>query len=414
MNEDSDSDDSRCGVDPPTILGLAEPLRMALSGIDLAPMRAGLMRRVERNPLDAGALMDLSVILQLEFRRDLALALQGRALSLHQLFRLPMSTRSVALRLLVLAAPGDFMTNTPVDLLLEESDVQIDTLCVAPHLPLPLRLPDHDVLFVAAGEPDLNRAALERIAMVISSSQRPALNRPDRITTLSRHQVSESLQRLPGVAMPTSARVSRNTLERIADRNAALGAYLPGADFPILARSIGSHAGMSLAKLDGAPSAADFLQTTSGDEFYICEFTDYRGPDGLFRKYRIALIDGRPFACHMGVSSDWMIHYANAGMAESAAKRAEEARFMAAFDDDFAVRHQEALRAIDSALDLDYAVIDCGETSGGDLLVFEVDTGAIIHAMDSIEIFPYEQSQMRKVFDAFRRMLSDAARDGRR
>ena len=56
----------------------------------------------------------------------------------------------------------------------------------------------------------------------------------------------------------------------------------------------------------------------------------------MFRKYRIALIEGRPFACHMGVSEHWMIHYLNAGMRESAPKRAEEACFMAEFDQDFA------------------------------------------------------------------------------
>ncbi len=55
-------------------------------------------------------------------------------------------------------------------------------------------------------------------------------------------------------------------------------------------------------------------------EFFISRFIDYSGKDGLFRKFRVALIDGKPYACHMGVSSNWMIHYVNAGMYEDAAE----------------------------------------------------------------------------------------------
>jgi glutathione synthase/RimK-type ligase-like ATP-grasp enzyme len=94
-------------------------------------------------------------------------------------------------------------------------------------------------------------------------------------------------------------------------------------------------------------------------------------------------------------------------MIESAANRAEEARFMAAFDDDFARRHAQAFHAIAERIGLDYLGIDCGETLDGKLLIFEVDSNMIVHAMDPVEVFPYKQPQMRKVFDAFRQMLAN-------
>jgi hypothetical protein len=58
---------------------------------------------------------------------------------------------------------------------------------------------------------------------------------------------------------------------------------------------------------------------------------------------------------------------------------------------------------------LDYLGIDCGETSTGELLIFEVDSNMIVHAMDTAEVFPYKQPQMQKVFAAFRTMLIDAS-----
>ncbi len=112
----------------------------------------------------------------------------------------------------------------------------------------------------------------------------------------------------------------------------------------------------------------------------------------------------------MAVSQHWMVHYLNAGMTESAAKRAEEARFMAAFDSDFAVKHEAALRAIAERVGLEYFAIDCGETPDGRLLLFEADVAMIVHAMDPPDMFPYKAPQMRKVFDAFHAMLHNHAR----
>ena len=82
---------------------------------------------------------------------------------------------------------------------------------------------------------------------------------------------------------------------------------------------------------------------------------------------------------------------------------------MANFDNDFARRHAAAFRAIYERMGLDYLGIDCGETPTGELLIFEVDSNMIVHALDPADLFPYKQPQMHKVFDAFRTMLIDAS-----
>jgi hypothetical protein len=86
-----------------------------------------------------------------------------------------------------------------------------------------------------------------------------------------------------------------------------------------------------------------------------------------------------------------------------------EPAFFAAFDDDFARRHHDALLSIAQRTELEYVGIDCGETPDGELLIFEVDSGMTVHAMDPVNLFPYKQPQMRKVFRAFRQMLIDAS-----
>jgi hypothetical protein len=82
---------------------------------------------------------------------------------------------------------------------------------------------------------------------------------------------------------------------------------------------------------------------------------------------------------------------------------------MASFDDGFATRHKAALTAINERMGLPYLGIDCAEMPNGDLLIFEVDNAMIVHAMDPEDMFPYKVPAMRRVFNAFRQLLSRAA-----
>ncbi len=396
------------------LLGLAALMRMVFSGADLVPVGERLMARAAADPQDAEALMDLSTILQIWLNHKLALATQAQALAMRQLYRLPAAgSGEPGIRLLALMAPGDLMTNTPLDLLLEGSDVALDMLYLAQGLPLPQSLPEHDVLFVAIGESDRNRPLLAEIEEIVGNWPRPVLNLPERIVSTSREGASALLEALPGVVMPIAARVGRPALERLARAELPIADLLHEGAFPIIVRPIDSHAGKGLSKIDDPAGAACYLQDMPESEFYVSRFVDYRSPDGLYRKYRVALIGGRAFAVHMGVSAHWMIHYLNAGMTESAEKRAEEARFMADFDEDFGRRHGAALAAVHQRFGLDYLVIDCAEDAAGRLLIFEVDTGGVVHALDPVELFPYKQAQMRKVFAAFRELLAGAMKRGR-
>jgi hypothetical protein len=405
-------DASPCSVDdtePAALIGLAALAKLAFDSADLTALEQQLVARVQAAPRDAAALLDLSVLTQLLGDRDRGLVLQMEALTLQQIYRhQAVGAAAPGMRLLAFVAPGDLMANTPLQFLLEGSDIALDLLYVIAGLPLPSPLPEHDLAFVAVGESDENRPVLEEIARRIPTWPRPVVNPPERIARLSREATGPLLHAAPGVVAPATCRLDREDLDRIHQGVLPIEAVLPDGAFPILVRPIGSHAGHGLAKLPDLAGIGAYLREQPESEFFVTRFIDYRGPDGLFRKYRIAVIDGRPFACHMAISSHWMVHYLNAGMTESAEKRNEEARFMAEFDGDFARRHAEAIRAITERVGLAYYAMDCGETPDGRLLLFEADVAMIIHAMDPPEMFPYKQRQMRKVFEAFRRMLYKA------
>jgi glutathione synthase/RimK-type ligase-like ATP-grasp enzyme len=334
--------------------------------------------------------------------------MQAQAIETQQLYSIPTASEQINLRLLAIMGAGDLMSNTPIEFLLEDSDVALKILYVTPESPLPKQLPEHDVLFIAIAQSDENMTLLSQMTSASGSWLTPVLNKPDRIALLSRDQACTLLDGAPGVDMPITLRADRRIVEQIATKQRSLSDILKNGHFPIIIRPVDSHAGKDLDKIEDTDALHNYLKTTSNNEFYISRFVDYRSSDGLFRKYRIVLIEGKPFICHVGISEHWMIHYLNAGMTESAEKREEEARIMIDFDSLFANKHAKAFQAIHERAGLDYLGIDCGETADGKLLIFEIDSCMIIHAIDPIDIFPYKQPQMNKIFTAFRSMLFNA------
>ncbi|MBR7800347.1 ATP-grasp domain-containing protein [Undibacterium fentianense] len=390
------------------LIGLAPLMRKAFSKQDLQPIAAELIERAKRDPNDANASLDLATVLMLSGHADTALATQMLALQTQSLYHIP-AQHPCRLKLLVIMTNGDLMANTPVEFLLENSDIDLQMLYVGEGIPAIDQIPEHDVLFVAIGEADGKRELLLELDDILQSWPRPVLNYPRYIAELGRDRACRLLQSVEMIEMPTAARISRAQLQNLANEACQLSDLIEATEFPIIARPLGSHAGNGLRKIMSQDAVADYLAAVPSEEFYIARFVDYRSPDGLFRKYRIMLIEGKPFISHMGISKHWMIHYLNAGMTDSQEKRDEEARFMMNFDNDFVVKHAAAFDAIYVRTGLDYIGIDCGETSDGKLLIFEADSDMIVHAMDPIDLFPYKQAPMHKLFQAFRAMLLNAA-----
>jgi hypothetical protein len=388
-------------------LGVAKLSKLAFDGVDLGPLRSQLLDKYIFEPDNAAALIDLATIEQLFGNEQDGIARQSEALRYRQAYRSPWAQEAPALRLLALAAPGDIGNNTPLEFLLEDSDIALTTLYIVPGTALPEIIPEHDVAIVTACESDANRAVLAEIARLLPSWPKPVLNHPEQIALLARERLHSLVKPVPGLAVPATVRIDRTTLGEIASGRTALTAHLPDGAFPLIVRPLDSHAGRGLQKLDDAAALARYLAERSERGFYMSSFVDYRSPDGLFRKYRIVFIAGKPYACHMAIADQWMLYYLNAGMSESAAKKIEEERFMTGFDHEFGRRHRAALAGIAERVGLDYFGIDCAQTGEGKLLLFEADIAMIVHLMDSPTTFPYKVPQMRKLFADFGALLKD-------
>lgn len=403
----------RADVVPPLVRGVADLTTFAYQG---APF-AALLARIDA--LHAGAagaeagaarLFDESIAEQLRFSRAEGLAMQDAALARCRMFRvlddaaLHAADAGRTVRLLAIAAPGDLMVNTPLDFLTSHLNVRLDLLYVLPDRALPAAIPDHDVAFFACGEAD---AALRaRLARLFALWPRPALNDPAHLPAFARDRLARALADAHGICSPRAVAVGRWALADHLDEGTPIEGFAgKGGPFPCLIRPLDSHAGAGLARVETKAALAAYLEDRPEAAFFVTAFEDYAGADGLYRKLRVAFIDGAPFLCHMAVSSNWMVHYLNAGMTDSPERRAEEARAMAEFDAGFARRHAGAFAELHARLPFDYYSIDCAESRDGRLLVFEADVAAIVHLMDPPDLFPYKPPQMRRVFAAFGAML---------
>ena len=379
-------------------------IRAVFEGADGVALVRARLSHLQAHPEDGGGFIALGTLYQLIGRRDEALACQDAAFLHGRVFReAPSPVQTPTFTLLVFVTHGDLMTNTPIELLLEGRPVQVLRLYVDADLPLPAAVPEHDLAMIAISEADATRPLLERLRGL--DWPRPLINDAGAILDLGRDRLWRKLEGVEGLDLPATVRAPRGELGLVVTKTLGLTDVLPGAAFPLLVRPVGSHAGQSLARIDGFSALKAYLDRNPAELFYVSRFVDYAGHDGRFRKYRVAMFDGRPYIAHMAVGDHWMVHYLNAGMAESAQKRADEAAAMAGFEHGFAVRHAGALAEIGRRLGLDYFALDCAETRDGELLVFEADVGMIVHALDPEALYPYKKPQMEKVFAAFEAML---------
>lgn len=379
----------------PATLGAARLGRMIENRDDLAALADALVERATAAIPDPGAMLDLSFLSQFTGDRERGLSLQAQAVAGSPVFANVYGNGS-GVRVLALFVPGDLTANTPLDFLLEHSDVTLLTayLDLGAHVPLSIDLPDHDIAVMAIGESPENQPLLQRITEQCANWPRPMINgRPLHVARMTRDEVAAAFSGEAAILAPETRRLAR--------------AQIAAAElhFPITIRPIGTQAGAGLERIEHDDSLEDYLSRFGDPEFYVAEFVDYRGPDGLFHKQRIVFIDRVPYISHLAISDSWIVHYMSAGMTENARRRTEEAAFMERFDSDFATRHAAAFRTLCDRIDLDYFGIDCGETRDGRLLLFEVDVAMIVHSLEDSADFDYKKPHMDRLFAAFANLL---------
>jgi tetratricopeptide (TPR) repeat protein len=303
-------------------------------------------------------------------------------------------SESALRRVLSLKAVGDFQANLPLAPLLDPAGTELITLWLDPDLDepvVPADLPPFDCLFIAIAEDERHRRVLAAADAIAARLGGPVINNGAAIARLSRAGVVRLLRGLPHALVPEQQLLARGEMP---------------ASFPAIIRPHHAHAGDGLSKLEDAQALEVYLQAMpETEQFYTAPYIDYRSADGLWRKYRVIFVDGQPMPFHLAIHSHWAVWYYNSGMAEDAAKRAEEARFLEDMESVFPPGAMMALRELGRRVELDYFGLDCGLMPDGRLLVFEIETGMLVHDSDPADIYPYKKRCVPRIFRAVEKMI---------
>ena len=384
---------------------------LALYNIATACFQAGQRRQAKRwyeltlrlDPGMVGAHRNLAALL--ETAGELAAARRHRdaAYSRQSIF-VEKATESETRRVLVLSAAG--YGNVPIDALFPAARVTRIKWFVDYAKPGDAaRVPPHDLVFNAAGDPDMSEALQAEVAHFLGTGQKPLLNRPEAVSRTRRDRLPGLLAGIAGVVVPPVLR-----LDRAAFADPAPAVRL---GYPLILRPAGAHGGQGVHLLENAAALAG-AALGEAEAFYLTRYCDYGSPDRYFRKYRVVFIDRAPYPYHLAISRHWLVHYFSADMLEPAWKRQEEERFLAEPQRALGAKAMTALRAIGRRLDLDFCGIDFSLDPAGNVLVFEANATMLVHLQDSLELFPYKHAHVPKIFAAFEAMVERRVEIGSR
>jgi hypothetical protein len=183
--------------------------------------------------------------------------------------------------------------------------------------------------------------------------------------------------------------------------------HAEGFAFPLLLRSPGFHAGDHFELVANAGDLPAALAALPGVELYAIAFHDARGADGWVRKYRVAFIDGQLYPVHLAVAQQWKVHYFSGAMAESAAHRDDERRFLDDMEGVLGAADMTALAAVCEVMQLDYGGVDFGRDRNGRIIVFEANAAMAIYPPPDDPSWDYRRAAHAQAIAAVRAMLVD-------
>lgn len=306
--------------------------------------------------------------------------------------------------LLLVSAVGG---NTPMASFLDDQFFETHVLVTEYYDPK-LPLPAHDVVFNSIGDADICREGLEAAGAVLRRTKRPVINHPVAVLKSGRLSNVLRLRGLPNVVVPQMASVKRSLLS---GTQAAAVVASGGFSFPLLVRAPGFHTGRHFFRVEDVNGLATAVAQIPGEDIWLIEPLDARDSNGMYRKLRVMMVDGRLYPLHLAISKNWKVHYFKADMADSADNRAVDRDFLNDMKSSIGTRAVTALERISATLGLDYGGIDFAVNAQGDVLLFEANATMVMAPLGPDPKWDYRRPAFDAVFSAVRNMMVD--RSGR-
>ncbi len=318
----------------------------------------------------------------------------------HSMVSRPYRGRGNPVRILLLVSVRG--GNIPTQLLLDDRIFAVSALYAEFHDPS-VPLPEHDVVFNAIGDADLCGEGLAAARAISARSRAPLINNPDAALRTGR---AENAKRLGGLEDVVAPRVELFSKSALCGSGAQSLLSEAGLEFPLLLRAPGFHTGQHFERVECADDLVAAAGKMPAENVLAIQYLDAAGSDGLARKYRVMIVDGKFYPLHLAASQAWKVHYFTSDMAARPELRREEQGFLSDMPSALGPRAMAALARIRDTLGLDYAGVDFARAPDGRLLLFEANATMTILPPDGNPMWDYRRPAITRTLEAARNLLT--------
>ena len=194
----------------------------------------------------------------------------------------------------------------------------------------------------------------------------PFFNIPNHIMRTTRSNIYKLLHDIDGLHVPKTVKIQPKSAYDIYDAIAR-----EGLEFPLIFRRAGDHNGVSTTLIEDA-SEQFYAFALNGENHYLTQFVDNSNRDGIYAKYRLAVVDGEVFIRHVLFDNDRIVHN-RAYMEENEKYRKKENEILNSFNKIIKPKIQTTIKEIHHRLGLDYFGIDCNIDDDYTITLFEAN-----------------------------------------
>lgn len=249
-------------------------------------------------------------------------------------------------------------------------------------------------------EAEQNSRSLEIMHKLTRDVPGKVINRPQAVLRSTRDQVARRLAGVPGLVVPEVVRLAAGKSAAVCERAFSDSGAAP----PFILREAGTHGGRIVGCFE---SVETLLSARNPEVDHIAtRFVDFKSADGLYRKYRVFVIGGKPILRHMLISERWNVHaHDRAGFMAARPELVAEERALFEEGAPLAPAVRQVLQGVGERMALDFFGIDFGITRDAEVVLFEANATMNFFPFSPEPQFDYLKRCFLPARQAFRDLL---------
>ncbi len=231
-------------------------------------------------------------------------------------------------------------------------------------------------------------------ALITAPDAPPVVNAPDAVAETTRRANAERYADAARFVFPTTLAVPH------ARQNGAVAQLTTSerADWilerlrpPLLLRAPAAQKGQGATLVDREATLASALARYAGRPVYAIAYHDCQGADGLFRRYRFAVVGGQAIPANMHIARGWNVHASERGAFDWSAQglRRDELAFIEEPQSLLGAPIETVFAEILARCRLDIYGVDFGVSRAGQVVVFEANAAMLFTSRELALAFPH-------------------------